>query len=552
MRRIVARGLGEDQRELVAAVAGRDVGGAQRRPHQLGHVDQDAVAVEVAEAVVDELEVVQVEHHDAQRPVGPHGAHDLLGQPLVQVAVVEEAGQRVAVGEVARGLVQARVLERHRGLVGHRRRQRDPAGLGRGRPDRHELDQPDRLALRDQRQHDQAAHAVAPQQARSRRGRRRGRRRRPSRSRRPRAPGSSAGYPRAGSSRPCPPRAEVGKQPSVRSRPLGRSQSLIWARSAPTARATCSAIRSATARGSSERDRALFMSRSCRSSDARRRVSARLAVPLNEVPAWSARIVSRRRSSSSNWRSPSFERVITPISFPSCCIGTIEHRFVDVVGARDRLAARVRGRVVDPQRLPVHRDPPGEALAELRLQDREVDVLVGPDAALERDRHEVVRRLEEVDAGVVVVDDPARLLDHGAAHLLAGQAGAHPSRRVLERAQLRLAAHLGGARPSDQGAGGEDRAADREIEDDRELLERRRAALQRPAGDARGQDAEPGDEREPMKSRRPLATALAAARPPQGLKTGVHERDADSATGRRGTSRKYLFARPCPGQPVPG
>ena len=95
---------------------------------------------------------------------GAGGAHDLLRQSLVQVPVVEEAGQRVAVGQVAGGLVQARILERHRGLVGHRPGERDPAGV-HGRPAaRGQLHQPDRLALGDQRQHHQAAHPLRAQE----------------------------------------------------------------------------------------------------------------------------------------------------------------------------------------------------------------------------------------------------------------------------------------------------------------------------------------------------------------------------------------------------
>ena len=39
--------------------------------------------------------------------------------------------------------------------------------------------------------------------------------------------------------------------------------------------------------------------------------------PANAVAAWSARIVSRRRSSSSNWRRPSLDSVITPRSSAS-------------------------------------------------------------------------------------------------------------------------------------------------------------------------------------------------------------------------------------------
>ena len=71
-RRVLAVGLGEDQRELVAAVAGRDVRGAQR-------ADRISSATWTStpspytwpKRVVDELEVVEVEHHDAQRPARP-------------------------------------------------------------------------------------------------------------------------------------------------------------------------------------------------------------------------------------------------------------------------------------------------------------------------------------------------------------------------------------------------------------------------------------------------------------------------------------------------
>ena len=335
-------------------------------------------------------------------------------------------------------------------------------------------------------------------------------------------------------------RAAVGKQPSVRRRPLGRSQSLIWARSAPTARATCSAMRSATARGSSDRDSALFMSSSWRSSAARRRVSARFAAPLNAVAAWSARIVSSRRSSSSNWRRPSFDSVIDADQLAVVLHRDHEHRLVDVLGARDRRAALVDRGVVHAQRLAVERHPAREALADLRAQDLEVDLLVGADAALERDRDELVGRIEQVDAGVVVVDDASRLLDDGPADLLLGQAGAHPPRGVLRGpgAGRRGAPSRARARP-DQRAGGEDRAADREVEDDHDVLERARAAADRPADDAQRQDADARDERDRVEARRAVPGSPSGRAPTARPQVGCARADAASERAAAGTSRRY-------------
>ena len=72
----------------------------------------------------------------------------------------------------------------------------------------------------------------------------------------------------------------------------------------------------------------------------------------------------------------------------------------------------------DEQRPSVLGDPAGEALAELAAQQLHVDLLVRPDRALERDRQDVVRLLDEIDPGIVVIDDPARLLDDGPADLV--------------------------------------------------------------------------------------------------------------------------------------
>jgi len=99
------RRLRQDDGELVAAVAGRHIRRSQRRPDQLGGPRQHAVAEQVTEGVVHELEVVEIDHHHAQWALVALCPDDLLAHPLVQIAVIEEAGERVAVGALAGVLV---------------------------------------------------------------------------------------------------------------------------------------------------------------------------------------------------------------------------------------------------------------------------------------------------------------------------------------------------------------------------------------------------------------------------------------------------------------
>jgi len=88
-----------------------------------------------------------------------------------------------------------------------------------------------------------------------------------------------------------------------------------------------------------------------------------------------------------------------------------EHRFVHVVGAGDRRPARVVVGVRDEQRFPLLADPAREADPEPCAEQVEVDLLVCPDPPFECDRDQQVGRFDDVHAGVVVLDDPARLLD---------------------------------------------------------------------------------------------------------------------------------------------
>ena len=112
------RRLREDDRELVAADAAGDVRRADDVADPLRRLGEDAVAGEVADAVVDRLEVVEVEDDQREVPVVAVRAGDLARKGLVEVAAVVQAGQRVEVGELARLAEAARVLDRRPGAKG--------------------------------------------------------------------------------------------------------------------------------------------------------------------------------------------------------------------------------------------------------------------------------------------------------------------------------------------------------------------------------------------------------------------------------------------------
>ena len=95
-------GLRHQDRELVAGEAGDDVGGAHPFAHHRGDLADQVVAGVVAERVVDPLEAVDVDdHHRAATAVaGAEG--DVLIELGAEAAAVEQPGQRVVVGQVAK------------------------------------------------------------------------------------------------------------------------------------------------------------------------------------------------------------------------------------------------------------------------------------------------------------------------------------------------------------------------------------------------------------------------------------------------------------------
>jgi hypothetical protein len=122
-----------DEDELVAAEAGGHLVAADGRAQALGDRQQEAVAGVVAEAVVDDLEAVEVDEQDGDAAAASAGPVERALQAVHQQQPAREAGQRVAqelelvrpprrdVGE-ARGEDEAAVDQRPAPRVGGRLR----------------------------------------------------------------------------------------------------------------------------------------------------------------------------------------------------------------------------------------------------------------------------------------------------------------------------------------------------------------------------------------------------------------------------------------------
>ena len=128
--RLAASGLLDQHGELVATEPGHRVGRAQAALNPAGDLDEDPVAGAMADAVVDALEIVEIEEQDHRRCGAPtarrqgviqtvdeQGPVGEVGEGIVERGVVEAHLQRLALGDVAHVDDQAleeRVIERIR------------------------------------------------------------------------------------------------------------------------------------------------------------------------------------------------------------------------------------------------------------------------------------------------------------------------------------------------------------------------------------------------------------------------------------------------------
>ena len=88
--------------ELVAAVAACGVGVTRGGEEPGRHQAQHAVADVVAEAVVDALEIVEVEQDQRYRAVVARGLRQRLAETILQQAAIGQPGELVVAGQAAR------------------------------------------------------------------------------------------------------------------------------------------------------------------------------------------------------------------------------------------------------------------------------------------------------------------------------------------------------------------------------------------------------------------------------------------------------------------
>ena len=98
-------GAGQQQNELVAAVANRDAGVTGRLSQKLGKPAKQAVADRMTVRVVDVLELIEVQDQERQDQVGVLPI-DLVFEVAEQEAPVADSGQLVLEDETRRVLAE--------------------------------------------------------------------------------------------------------------------------------------------------------------------------------------------------------------------------------------------------------------------------------------------------------------------------------------------------------------------------------------------------------------------------------------------------------------
>ena len=102
--------VGEQQQELIAALARHQIGLARRDAEPVRQLREEGVAVVVTKRVVHQREVVHVHVHDGDRPVVAARAGDRQLQELLEHRPVRQAGEVVVVSEERDLLLRALAL----------------------------------------------------------------------------------------------------------------------------------------------------------------------------------------------------------------------------------------------------------------------------------------------------------------------------------------------------------------------------------------------------------------------------------------------------------
>ena len=112
-------GGGQNDGKLFAAVAAHHIDLAQLANEDRGNGAQNIVAQHVSEIVVDLLEVIEIDHQNADASAIAGGTGDLIDQAGVKIAAIEYSGESVTICELTNPVHIAGVLRGRGQNVGH-------------------------------------------------------------------------------------------------------------------------------------------------------------------------------------------------------------------------------------------------------------------------------------------------------------------------------------------------------------------------------------------------------------------------------------------------
>jgi len=104
--------FGKDESEFIATVAGGGVNGAAMNAESIRDAAESAAASEMTESVVDFFEAIEIEEQDGERPLGTIGALGFVFEDVEKLAVIGEAGERIANGQMANLFEEAGVVQK--------------------------------------------------------------------------------------------------------------------------------------------------------------------------------------------------------------------------------------------------------------------------------------------------------------------------------------------------------------------------------------------------------------------------------------------------------
>ncbi len=113
-------GLGQQDREFLSAVAAYHINLAQLLVKERRNLAQDFVSQQVAELIVQPLELIDVGHDHGHAGSVAAGTLDFFQDPQFEEAAVEDSGQSIEVGQLLDALDVVRVLDGGGANVGDR------------------------------------------------------------------------------------------------------------------------------------------------------------------------------------------------------------------------------------------------------------------------------------------------------------------------------------------------------------------------------------------------------------------------------------------------